>query len=83
MASVEFKTGALKELGEIDSAIGKRIVEKIAWFEQNFDNIPSERLHHDLRDAYKLRIGDYRVVYSINGDIITIEKIRHRRDVYK
>ena len=83
MASVEFKTSALKELGEIDSAIGKRIVEKIAWFEQNFDNISSERLHYNFRDTYKLRVGDYRVVYSINEDVITIEKIGHRRDVYK
>lgn len=83
MASVEFKARALKELGELDSVIGKRIVEKIVWFEQNFDSIQSEKLHHDLRDFYKLRVGDYRVVYSIVGDVITIEKIRHRRDVYK
>lgn len=83
MASVEFKEHALKELDELDSSIGERIVEKIYWLEKNFDVVVPERLHYGLRDLYKLRVGDYRAVYSVSGDIITIEKVRHRRDVYK
>ena len=83
MASVKFKEHASKELGEIDPAIGKRIVEKIVWLEQNFTAIVHERLHYEFRELCKLRVGDYRVVYSINGNVITIEKVRHRRDVYK
>ena len=83
MASVEFKKHALKELEELDPAIGERIVEKIFWLEKNFDVLVPERLHHELRDLYKLRVGDYRAVYSIKGNVITIEKVRHRREVYK
>lgn len=40
-------------------------------------------LRRSLKGYWKLRVGDYRVVYSINKDVITIEKVRHRRDVYK
>ncbi len=83
MASVKFKEHALKELGEIDPAIGKRIVEKIVWLEQNFTAIVPERLHYDFRELYKLRVGDYRVIFSITRNVITVEKVKHRRDVYK
>ena len=35
--------------------------------------------------AYRVRVGDYRVIYEIYEDRITIEVIRvgHRRDVYR
>lgn len=37
------------------------------------------------RDEWRIRIGDYRVLYSINDDIVTIEIVRigHREDVYE
>lgn len=36
-------------------------------------------------DAYRIRVGNYRVIYQIIDEIITIEiiKINHRKDVYK
>ncbi|HAJ31926.1 MAG TPA: hypothetical protein DCK79_00910 [Candidatus Atribacteria bacterium] len=34
---------------------------------------------------YRIRIGDYRVIYQVdnNKDFLTIYYIRHRRDVYR
>ena len=36
-------------------------------------------------DAYRIRIGDYRVIYEIDDDIIlvTVVSVGHRKDVYK
>ena len=44
-----------------------------------------EFLHGDLKGRRKLRVGDYRVVYSIEKDklIVFILRIAHRKDVYK
>ena len=39
-----------------------------------------------IRDStYRIRIGDYRVVYTVEDDVLRIEIIRvgHRRDVYR
>ena len=83
MVSIEFTIHALKDLQELDSSISKRIIEKIYWLQQNFDSVLPERLHHDHRGEYKLRVGNYRAVYSIDNNVITIEAIGHRRDVYK
>ncbi len=39
-------------------------------------------LRQSLRGHRKMRAGDYRVVYRIDGDLIIILKIGHRHDVY-
>ena len=42
-------------------------------------------LRRTLKGLMKLRVGDYRIIYSIKKDIVTVEviKIGHRRDVYE
>jgi addiction module RelE/StbE family toxin len=41
-------------------------------------------LRRTLKGLMKLRVGNYRIIYSIKKDIVTVEviKIGHRRDVY-
>jgi mRNA interferase RelE/StbE len=36
-------------------------------------------------DQYRIRVGDYRVIYRIDDEaqIVGVEKITHRRDVYR
>ena len=35
------------------------------------------------RDGYRLRVGDYRIIFDRNGNIIYIERISNRGQVYK
>jgi mRNA interferase RelE/StbE len=42
-----------------------------------------EPLRRTLKGYWKLRVGDYRVVFTVEGDRIIILGIRHRRDIYK
>ena len=39
-------------------------------------------LRKSLQGHRKLRVGDYRVIYRIDGEMIIVLKIAHRRDVY-
>ena len=41
-----------------------------------------EPLRHQLKGYWKLRVGDYRVVYKIVGQEVWIFRIDHRKDVY-
>ncbi len=83
MASVEWTPRALQDLEKIDRITAERIAAKAMWLGENFAHIVHEGLHHDFGSSYKLRIGDYRAVYSIDGNVVTIQKVGHRRDVYK
>jgi mRNA interferase RelE/StbE len=83
MVSIKISDGALKDLKKIDQSVSKRVVAKIIWLEQNFADVLPDRLHHELRGLYKLRVGDYRAIYSINNERVVVEAVQHRRDAYK
>ncbi|MCK5708088.1 MAG: type II toxin-antitoxin system RelE/ParE family toxin [Candidatus Aureabacteria bacterium] len=42
-----------------------------------------EPLRRSLQGFRKLRVGDYRIIYKIKKEQITILKIGHRKEVYK
>jgi mRNA interferase RelE/StbE len=82
---VELTLAALKELSQLDPVIAERICKKIDWLSQNFDFIVPEPLKGPFEGVYKLRIGDWRVIYNVDSKakLIRIHLIGHRRDIYK
>jgi mRNA interferase RelE/StbE len=76
---------ATRELARLDKPTGRRIVERINWLAANLDKIRPEALTADLAGLYRLRIGDYRVIYEIVHDeqTVVIHAIGHRREVYR
>ena len=40
-------------------------------------------LRYSLKGCRSLRIGDYRVVYLLEDDLVTVVKIGHRKEVYE
>ncbi len=83
MYSIVFDKKVLKDFKKIDSVWQKRIVEKI---DEILVNTPYEgkKLVGNMSNFYRLRVGDYRIVYEIIEDIVTIEiiKVAHRKEVY-
>ena len=55
------------------------------WLRDNVENIKHEPLKGDLSEFYKLRTGDYRILYEIlhNEKMILIHAIGHRKDIYQ
>jgi mRNA interferase RelE/StbE len=83
LPKVEWEKEALDDLHEIDGPIVKRILNKITWFARYFDNITPEPLSGDMSGLFKLRVGDWRVVYEVRKNVIVIKAVGHRREIYK
>jgi len=83
LLKVEWTKDTVEDLQNLDKTIAKRILNKIFWFSQHFDNITPERLSGELVGTYKLRVGDCKVVYTIELDIIAIQAVGHRKEIYK
>jgi mRNA interferase RelE/StbE len=73
----------IKDLKKIDKTWQKRILNKMKTILVN-DPYLGKKLVGNLSPFYRLRVGDYRIIYAIFEDIVTVEvvKIRHRKDVY-
>nr|BAJ48236.1 plasmid stabilization system protein [Candidatus Caldarchaeum subterraneum] len=75
---------AYRTLGTLDKTVRKRIVEKLDELGDN----PYPRgciKIHEKNDIYRIRVGDYRVLYKIDNKqtTILIIKIDHRETVYR
>lgn len=83
--SVEFTSEAEKDISVLDKSVRKRILEKISWFENNFNEILPTVLTADFRDYFKLRVGDWRIFYQVDWyrNIITVKYVDHRSNAYK
>lgn len=81
---VQYTSQALEDLEKLSANIRRRIVKKVDWLGGNFEQIQPIPLSANLAGFYKLRVGDYRVIYEIDKQvrIITIDQVGHRRDIY-
>jgi mRNA interferase RelE/StbE len=82
--TVQYKSESLENLEKLDSKIQSQIIKKIIWLAENFEDITPLALTANLVGAYKLRVGDYRVIYEFSevDENITILKIGHRSEIY-
>lgn len=78
-----FVKSAENELLNLDKKLAKRILDKINLLASNPYGQNSQKLGGDK--GYRIRMGDYRVVYTVDKTAkkVTVIKIRHRRDVYR
>lgn len=81
---VEILRGALKQLKKIPSELQERIQIKI-------DDLATEPRPNGVKklkrkeNAYRIRVGDYRVIYDIFDDLLVVNvvEVGHRRNIYK
>lgn len=74
-----------QDLAKLDTAIQRHVLEKLKWFTENFQNITPFPLGNIWRGFFKLRVGDWRIVYDADHETksITVHAIDNRDKVYK
>lgn len=79
-----YKNSVKKELQKITQFYRVAIVRKIELLKNNPRPIGSAKLTGSV-DLFRIRHGDYRVIYKIQNNVLTIIiiKVGHRRDIYK
>ncbi len=82
--SVRLKRSAEKDLRRIDKSRVPSIIAAIEKLEENPRPEGCRKLVGS-DNSYRIRIGDYRVIYLVEDTvcIVEIERVRHRKDAYK
>ncbi len=80
---VRFKPTAAKELAKLPEDVQRRLVPRIDGLAANPRSGGAEKLSGE--DAWRIRVGDYRVVYAIEDRVLLVLVIHigNRREVYK
>jgi len=82
--SLEIKQSAQKELDSLDDSVFRRIDRKILALADN-PRPPGCKKLRGYRDQWRIRVGDWRIVYFIDdaAKLVTIMRVAHRREVYE
>jgi len=83
LVRVEWSEEAIRDLEKLDKPVARRILKKVTWFSKNFQSIVPEPLAGALKGTFKLRVGDWRAVYTIEGGIVVIQSVGHRGGIYR
>ncbi len=78
---IEFKSTALKDLQKINSIDAKKLLAKILILKDGVKGDVKRLTNYT--PEYRLRSGDYRVLFEVIETKIIIYRIKHRKDAYK
>lgn len=83
MYTIVVKRSAIKELAQISPPYNKKIVEAIDSLANNPRPEGIKKLKGE--EAYRIRVADYRIIYTIEDviEVVEVQRIRHRKEAYK
>lgn len=87
---IEFTARATKDLRALDPDTARRIVQKVGDLRDGLTG--DVKALTNFNAGYRLRVGDYRVLFDIDAregsdrikiNVIVVQRVRHRREVYR
>ena len=78
---IELRKSAIKDLKSISEPYKTKLHNKILEL-QKFPNLQNIKKLTNFEPAYRLRVGNYRVLFDVIDDIIIIGRVLHRQNSY-
>ena len=82
--SIQWRSSTKKDIRSLPRLEVARVVEAVSQLVNDPYPHGSQKLTGSER-TYRIRVGDYRVIYEIFADsrMIEVQRVRHRKDVYR
>ena len=84
---IEIDPAAQRELDKLDQSVARRVLKFLDQRLRQLDDPRKigERLHGTLSEFWKYRVGDYRLICSLEDDrlVVLLLRVGHRREGYK
>jgi len=79
---LKIRRSAIKDLKKIDHDVRKRLHDKIQDL-ADFPDVSNVKKLTNFEPAYRVRVGDYRILFDVNEDVIEIGRVLHRKESYE
>jgi len=79
---IEIRKSAVKDLKSISEPFKTKLHDKILEL-KNFPNLPNIKKLTSFEPAYRLRVGDYRILFDVVDEVIIIGRVLHRQNSYE
>jgi mRNA interferase RelE/StbE len=78
---IQLKPWAIKDLKQLDGKTRRRLVAAIEDLEN--DLAGNVKRLTNFTPEYRLRVGNYRVLFEVEGTRVIVYRIKHRKDAYQ
>lgn len=79
---IEIRKSAVKDLKSISEPFKTKLHDKILEL-KNFPNLSNIKKLTNFEPAYRLRVGDYRILFDVVDELIIIGRVLHRQNSYE
>jgi len=79
--TIEFKPAAVRDLRRLSPPVAKRVLNKIEGMRDNL--VGDVKRLTQYTPGWRLRVGDWRVLFEVVGSVIVIWRIVHRSAAYE
>ena len=79
-----FSERAKKDWNRLERSVQNQLRKKIAFYLENGQPLKfAEKLQVPSLGEYRFRIGDYRMIFDLEGNTILVLRVGHRKEIYK
>ena len=82
MVKLIWKKNARSAFLKLDASIRLRITDKLEEIVENAQHYPHRALRGDLAGNFRFRVGIYRVIYTYNNNLLTVQGVQRRDKGY-
>lgn len=79
---IDLRKSAIKDLKSISEPFKTKLHNKIPEL-KDFPNLQNIKKLTNFEPAYRLRVGDYRILFDVIEDTIIIGRVLHRQSSYE
>ncbi len=82
---VEFMPYAMEAMRKLDREVARRVIGRLSWLAEHVHEVIHQPLHGEWAGCFKLRVGDWRVIYELEHETrtIVVHLVGHRNSIYK
>ncbi len=81
---IVFTKESAKDIEKLDQTVKKQLYKKLVYFKDLADiKVVAKKLHNHEAGEYRLRVGNFRIIFDLDKHTIVVLRIQHRKDVYK
>lgn len=82
---LSFERAANKDIARLPLPVRRRIASKLSFYLEQKDPLAFAvvLVGKSVAGQYRFRVGDYRIIFDVEGSAIIILHVEHRRDVYR
>jgi mRNA interferase RelE/StbE len=81
---VVFVREAQKDVEKLSSTVKRQLYKKLVYCSSLPDiNVVAKKLHNYDAGEYRLRIGNFRIIFDLDKHHIVVLRVQHRKDVYR